>query len=50
MNSSLTFRKESIQRSSNASETLNQAQQAQGPRAAREQKPISITVTYTTSM
>jgi hypothetical protein len=50
MNSTLSFRKESIQRSSNASETLNQAQQAQGARAAREQKPISITATFTTSM
>ncbi len=42
MNSSLSFRKESIQRSSNASETLNQALETQGPRAAREQQPISI--------
>jgi len=50
MNSSLTFRKESIQRSSSASETLSHALEAQGPRAAREQRPISITVTFTTSM
>ncbi len=47
MNSSLSFRKESIQRSSNASETLSQAQQAQGPKAAREQRPISLTTTLT---
>lgn len=47
MNSSLSFRKESIQRSSNASETLNHAQEAQGPRAAREQRPISLTTTLT---
>jgi hypothetical protein len=47
MNSSLSFRKESIQRSSNASETLNHAQETQGPRAAREQRPISFTVTAT---
>jgi hypothetical protein len=47
MNSSLSFRKESIQRSSNASETLNHAQEAQGPRAAREQRPFSFTVTAT---
>ena len=50
MNSTLSFRKESIQRSSHASEKLNQAQEAQGPRAAREQKPISFTVTYTATM
>lgn len=50
MNSSLSFRKESILRSSNVSETLRQAQQAQGPRVAREQRPISITVTYTVTM
>jgi len=48
MNSSLSFRKESIQRSSSTSETLNQVQQAQGSRAAREQRPISLT-TYLTS-
>ena len=47
MNSSLSFRKESIQRSSNASEALNQAFVAQGPGAAREQRPISITIIYT---
>jgi hypothetical protein len=43
MNSSLSFRKESIQRSTNISETLNQTQQAQGLRPAREQQPISLT-------
>ncbi len=47
MNSSLSFRKESIQRSSNASETLNQAQAAQGPKGAREQRPISLTTLLT---
>lgn len=47
MNSSLSFRKESIQRSSNVSETLKQAQEAQGPRAAREQRPISLTTSLT---
>jgi hypothetical protein len=47
MTSTLSFRKESIQRSSSASETLNHAQAAQGPRAAREQRPISITVIFT---
>jgi hypothetical protein len=47
MNSSLSFRKESIQRSSNASETLNQALDGKGPRAAREQRPISFTPTPT---
>jgi hypothetical protein len=47
MNSSLSFRKESIQRSSSASETLSHALEAQGPRAASEQRRFSITVTYT---
>ena len=47
MNSSLSFRKESIQRSSNASETLNQAFVAQGPGAAREQRPISLSTLLT---
>jgi len=42
MNSSLSFRKESIQRSSNASETLTQAMEAQRPGPGREQQPISI--------
>jgi hypothetical protein len=48
--SSLSFRKESIQRSSSASEKLNQILEARGPRAAREQQPFSITVTYTATM
>ena len=47
MNSSLSFRKESIQRSSSASETLSHAQDAQGPRAARDQRPISLTTLLT---
>jgi hypothetical protein len=47
MNSSLSFRKESIQRSSSASETLNQAQEAKGPGAAREQRPISLSTLLT---
>jgi hypothetical protein len=47
MNSSLSFRKESIQRSSNTSETLNQAQEAQGPKGAREQRPISLSTLLT---
>jgi hypothetical protein len=47
MNSSLSFRKESIQRSSSASETLNQAQETRGPGVAREQRPISLTTLLT---
>jgi len=47
MNSSLSFRKESIQRSTNVSETLNQALEAQGLRPAREQQPISLTTSLT---
>ena len=50
MNSSLSFRKESIQRSSSASESLNKAVEAQGQGALREQRPISITATYTVTM
>jgi hypothetical protein len=50
MNSSLSFRKESIQRSSNASETLNHASEVQGSRAARDQRPISFTVTATVTL
>ncbi len=42
MNITLSFRKESIQRSSNANESVNQAQEAQGLRGAREQRPISL--------
>ncbi|GLH71922.1 hypothetical protein GETHLI_04240 [Geothrix limicola] len=48
MNSRLSFRKESIQRSSSASESLHQAQKAQGLKAAREQKPFSFTTVLTT--
>ena len=44
MNSSLSFRKESIQRSSSASEKLNQSPEGQGSRAAREQRPISFSL------
>jgi hypothetical protein len=47
MNSSLSFRKESLQRSSNASEKLNQAQDAQGLKATRDQQPISLTTVLT---
>jgi hypothetical protein len=47
MNSRLSFRKESIQRSSNASETLSHALEAQGQRAAHDQPRISITVIST---
>lgn len=47
MNGSLSFRKESIQRSSSASETLNHALEAQGPKAAREQRPISLSTLLT---
>ena len=50
MNSSLSFRRESIQRSSSMSEDLNQAQEVQGLRSAHEQRPISITATYTVTM
>lgn len=42
MNNTLSFRKESIQRSSHASETLSHAQEATGPKVAREQRPISL--------
>ena len=48
MNSSLSFRKESIQRSSSASEALNRAPEAQKSGAVREQKAISL-ITYLTS-
>jgi len=47
VNSSLSFRKESIQRSSHASETMNQALEAQGPKAARDQQPFSFTTVLT---
>jgi hypothetical protein len=47
MKSSLSFRKESIQRSSSASEALNRATDAPNPRAAREQRPISLSTLFT---
>jgi len=47
MNSSLSFRKESIQRSSHVSEKLSQTQESQATRAGREQKPISLTTLLT---
>lgn len=51
MNSNLTFRKESIQRSSHSGETLNQArlgiQETQGSRAAHDQRLISLTTLFT---
>ncbi|HJV47795.1 MAG TPA: hypothetical protein VJ549_00840 [Geothrix sp.] len=50
MNSRLSFRKESIQRSSQTSESLHQAQEAQGSKGAREQKPFSFTTTATITM
>ena len=50
MNTTLSFRKESIQRSSSANESMSQAQEAQGMRGAREQRPISITIIYTATM
>jgi hypothetical protein len=47
MTNTLSFRKESIQRSSSASESLNQAQDAKGPGVAREQRPISLSTLLT---
>ena len=47
MNRSLSFRKESIQRSSSMSETLKQGQEANGLGAGREQRPISLTTVLT---
>jgi hypothetical protein len=47
MNSTLSFRKESIQRSSSESGTLSQALEAQGPKAARDQRPFSLTTVLT---
>ncbi len=47
MTNTLSFRKESLQRSSSASETLNQVQEARGPRAAHEQRPISLSTLLT---
>ena len=50
MTNTLSFRKESIQRSSSVSETLSHAQEALGPKGAREQRPISITVIFTLTL
>lgn len=47
MNASLSFRKETIQRSSSASESLSRAMIGQSMRPAHEQRPISITVIST---
>jgi hypothetical protein len=47
MNHSLSFRKESIQRSSSVSEKLNQAQETKGMRAAGEPGRYSITIPTT---
>ena len=51
MNTSLSFRKESIQRSSNASEALNHPANdfapGPGPKHARDQRPITLTTTLT---
>lgn len=47
MNTTLSFRKESIQRSSSASESLSQALEAQGQKGAREQRPISLSTLFT---
>jgi hypothetical protein len=47
MNTTLSFRKESIQRSSHANESMNQAQEGHGMRGAREQRPISIGTLFT---
>ena len=47
MNTTLSFRKESIQRSSSANESMSQAQEAQGMRGAREQRPISLSTLLT---
>lgn len=47
MTNTLSFRKESIQRSSSASESLGHALEAQGQGAAREQRPISLSTLLT---
>jgi len=47
MTSTLSFGKESIQRSSSASETLNQATEAHGLRADRDKWPTVVTTTLT---
>ena len=48
MNTTLSFRKESIQRSSHASEALNQTREAQGQgRAGEPWLPTILTITIT---
>lgn len=47
MNASLSFRKETIQRSSNASDSLQRAMNAQGLKGGHEQRPISLTTVLT---
>lgn len=47
MNASLSFRKETIQRSSSASESIVRAQAAQALKGAHEQRPISISTLFT---
>jgi hypothetical protein len=51
MNTSLSFRKESIQQASSMSEALNRPvtgfTEGQGPKAARDQRPISLTTLLT---
>jgi hypothetical protein len=47
MTNTLSFRKESIQRSSSVSESLGHALEAQGVRAANDQRPISLTTWLT---
>jgi hypothetical protein len=46
MTRSLSFRKESILRSSSASETIARSQEAHGSRPAHEQRPISLTTIF----
>jgi predicted secreted protein len=47
MNTTLTFRKESIQQSSNMSAALSRPSDAQGPRPARDQQLISLSTLLT---
>ena len=52
MTTTLSFRKESIQQSSRESEALSrqtvECTDAQGPKHAREQRPITLTTSLTT--
>jgi len=51
MNTTLSFRKESIQRSSNASEAASRPvgfTEAQGSKHARDHRPITLTTSLTT--